>query len=195
MRADTQIGHWGSSLSLIFLSTNHFINVSDDSRSGRQSRGLNLSSPLCTPCHFSSAVMSALPSAKWPPSRFEKNHTPCNVGFLSNCFRASECRIFTLSRLYQPSLISVKVAMTGPGHTKLSALLSDGADSCLKPNILHVACKYYFMSLIYESSDRFNESICIIDSIDVSCLELRGNKTFWKHQTSPCFHRTKNTFF
>ena len=66
----------------------------------------------------------------------------------------------------QTSLISV-TTWSMPRETPRPSSQT-GPLGCLKPNILHVACKYCFMSLIFESSDRFSESVCIIDSIDVS---------------------------
>ncbi len=41
--------------------------------------------------------------------------------FYQTAFEPRSCWTFILSRLYQPSLISVKLVKTGPGHTKLPA--------------------------------------------------------------------------
>lgn len=152
---------------------------------------LNLSSPSYTPRLSSSAVMSVLQN---DPQQILKRATHTIMwDFLSNGSWASCCRTF---KLPQPSLISVKVVMTGPGHTKHSTLLSDGADGCLKLNILHVACKCYFMSLICESTDRFSESASLILLMSPLCIEegvLVLFDNFW--QTSSHFHWTKTTFF
>lgn len=121
------------------------------------SRGLSFSSPLYTTCHFSSAVMSALLSAKWPPADLKKNHTPYNFFFSKRLSSLSVQSIHSPTAPPNHSDFSW-VMTTRPGHTKLPALLWDGTDGSLKLNMLHVARKYHFLSLIYESSDRFCES-------------------------------------
>lgn len=119
--------------------------------------GRILSSPSYTLGHSSRAVMSAT-KCKMTPRWIQKEpHTLYNVRFPSNVFSPAVCRTVILSRLCQPSWFSVKVMMTGPGHTKLPALPSLWAGGCLKPNSLHVACKYYFRFLIFERSDRFKK--------------------------------------
>lgn len=82
------------------------------------SGGLNLSSPLYTPCHFSSTVMSALPSAKWPSEDLKRATRPIMLDFYQTALSIKVFNIHSLTALPTFSDFSwVSDGKAGPHET------------------------------------------------------------------------------
>ena len=130
--------------------------------------GLNLSSPLYTTCHFSSAVMSTLPSAKWPPLDLKRTSRHIMWDFYQMALEP-QCVEHSFSYSFN-SPLWFQLWHWWKGQAIRNSLPSCHSELTVVWNWISTTrhANATSVSLIYERSNRFSESIYSIDSTDVT---------------------------